>query len=134
MVGTFYLKKPLKSFYCSLLLVYNSMVKPLDCSYTFQFYPTYLLDGRWAADMQMVVDVNNWHWEMQKDTHLYSRTLLSPWTQDVNWTYIRRSEDVLDVLDLERFGSDSNTFTYRVTLLELSSSCNKFLTLRIFYS
>ena len=48
--------------------------------------------------------------------------------------YVRRSEDVLDVLDLERFGSDSNTFTYRVTLLELSSSCNKFLTLRIFYS
>ena len=33
--------------------------------------------------------------KIQKSNH--SLTIISPQTQDVNWTYIRRSEDVLDV-------------------------------------
>ena len=36
---------------------------------------------------------------LRKNNYFPSKGLieLTPWTQDVNWTYIRRSEDVLDV-------------------------------------
>ena len=33
----------------------------------------------------------------EQETHSEPSQTSTPWTQDANWTYVRRSEDVLDV-------------------------------------